>query len=82
MAKFSEIGRSERQPPGCIKPVAVLQAHKQAAAWGKDINEAESGAKIYKGFALVLFRVCYVQVVTTFRARKLLCSDVQGFLTS
>src|SRR3981081_2955908 len=64
MAKFPEIGRSERQSPGCIKPVAVLQAHKQAAARGKGINEAEPGAKIYKGFALVLFRVGNVQVAT------------------
>jgi hypothetical protein len=46
MAKFSEIGRSERQSPGCVKPVAVLQAYKQAAARRKDSNEAEPGAKI------------------------------------
>src|SRR6266403_5879706 len=64
MAKFSEIGRSERQSPGCIKPGSVLQAQKQAAARRKDINEAEPGAKIYKGFGLVLFRVCNVQVAT------------------
>src|SRR3981081_3483911 len=64
MAKFPESGRSERQSPGCIKPVAALQAHKQASARGKDINEAEPGAKIYKGFGLVLLRVCNVQVAT------------------
>jgi len=38
LAKFSEIGRSERQSPRCIKPGSVLQAYKQAAARRKDSN--------------------------------------------
>src|SRR5258707_2176959 len=61
-AKFSEIRRSERQSPGSIKPVALLQAQKQAAARGKDVNKAEPGAKIYEGFRFVLLRVGNVQV--------------------
>src|SRR5260370_12470912 len=60
MAKFSEIRRSERQSPGTIKPVAMLQAQKQAAARGKDVNKAERGSNIYKGFGVVLLRVGHV----------------------
>src|SRR5258708_8578128 len=32
MAKFSEIRRTERQSPGSLEPVAVLQAQNPAAA--------------------------------------------------
>src|SRR5260221_2590122 len=49
MAKFSEIRRSERQCPGSIKPVAVLQAQMQAAPRGKHINKPDPCARISQG---------------------------------